>query len=159
MIRKLIYRPLVDASTMSLLLRLALGVIFFAHGSQKLLGLFGGYGLQGTIGFFNQQGIPTILAYAAIFAEFFGGLMLILGFLTRLGAFGVSVNMIVAILKIHLANGFFAPKGIEFPLILLVTGLTVFLYGPGRFSLDSLLFGNLTVRSETYGGIERRKVA
>src|SRR5437588_12672274 len=79
-------------------LRLVLGVVFFAHGAQKMLGWFGGYGFSGTMGFFtHQMGIPAPLAFLAIAAEFFGGLGLILGFLTRVAAFGIAVNMVVAI--------------------------------------------------------------
>src|ERR1700724_2591118 len=77
--------------------RLALGVVFFAHGAQKLLGWFGGYGFTGTMGFFTGVlHIPAICAFLAIAAEFFGGLGLIFGFLTRIAAIGVLSNMIVA---------------------------------------------------------------
>src|ERR1700739_4516253 len=86
--------------------RLVLGVVFFAHGAQKMLGWFGGYGFHGTMGFFTQHmGIPAPLAFLAICAEFFGGLGLIVGFLSRIAAFGVTVNMLVAIAKVHYVNG------------------------------------------------------
>ena len=82
--------------------RLTLGVVFFAHGAQKLLGCFGGYGYTGTMGFFVQQlGIPMPLAFLAICAEFFGGLGLIVGVFGRVAALGISVNMLVAIARIH----------------------------------------------------------
>ncbi|HTR26196.1 MAG TPA: DoxX family protein [Terriglobales bacterium] len=78
--------------------RLVLGVTFFMHGSQKMLGWFGGYGFQGTMGFFTQQmGIPAPLASLAICAEFFGGIGLIVGLLSHIAAFGIIVNMLVAI--------------------------------------------------------------
>lgn len=141
MIRRLFITPWTSASAVVLFLRLGLGLIFFAHGAQKLLGWFGGFGLTKTLGFMTGMGIPTIFAYAAVFAEFFGGLMLIFGFLTRLGAIAISTNMVVAILIVHLPKGFFNPTGIEFPLLLLVTALSVFFYGPGQYSLDALLFG------------------
>jgi putative oxidoreductase len=143
MTRKLTLQPWISASTAILFLRLILGVIFLAHGSQKLLGWFGGYGVAGTLGFFAKMGIPTPLGYAAIFAEFFGGLMLLLGLFSRLGAFAIGVNMAVAILKVHLAKGFFNPTGFEFPLMLLVSAVTVFLYGPGLYSVDASLFGRI----------------
>ena len=88
--------------------RLALGVVFFAHGAQKLLGWFGGYGFTGTMGFFTGVlHIPAIFAFLAIAAEFFGGLGLIFGFLTRIAAIGVLSNMIVAIALVHSQFGFF----------------------------------------------------
>jgi putative oxidoreductase len=89
------------------ILRLMLGIVFFAHGSQKMLGWFGGFGFKGTMGFFTQQAhIPAPFAVLAICAEFFGGLGLIVGLLTRVAAFGITCNMVVAILMVHLPNGF-----------------------------------------------------
>src|SRR5437763_3795143 len=81
--------------------RLGLGLVMFAHGAQKMLGWFGGAGFNGTMGFFGQIGIPGVFAFLAIAAEFFGGLGLIFGFLTRIAAFGVMMNMLVAIFKVH----------------------------------------------------------
>lgn len=89
------------------ILRLALGVVFFAHGAQKMLGWWGGNGFSGTMGFFEHSGIPAVFAFLAISAEFFGGLGLILGLLGRVAAFGIACNMVVAIVKVHAANGFF----------------------------------------------------
>src|SRR5258707_8048897 len=95
MFRKLIAT---DANTATAILRVVTGVVFFAHGAQKMLGWFGGYGFSGTMGFFTgAMHIPAPLAFLAIAAEFFGGLGLIIGFLTRIAAFGIAVNMIVAI--------------------------------------------------------------
>ncbi len=80
------------------IVRLVLGVVFFAHGAQKMLGWFGGYGFTGTMGFFTQQmHIPAPFAFLAICAEFFGGLGLIVGLLSRIAAFGIMCNMLVAI--------------------------------------------------------------
>src|SRR5271157_6196631 len=91
------------------LVRLVLGVVFFAHGAQKMLGWCGGYGFSGTMGFFTQQmGIPAPFAFLAVCAEFFGGLGLILGLLARVAAFGIIVNMLVAIAMAHRHFGFFA---------------------------------------------------
>src|SRR6266704_6986511 len=97
-----------DDSTATAILRLVLGIVFFAHGAQKMLGWFGGYGFSGTMGFFTgPMHIPAPLAFLAIAAEFFGGLGLILGFLTRIAAFGIAVNMVVAIALVHSSFGFF----------------------------------------------------
>src|SRR5438105_12300020 len=93
MVRRLIGT---DSDTATTILRLVLGVVFFAHGAQKMLGWFGGYGFTGTMGFFTGvMHIPALFAFLAIAAEFFGGLGLIFGFLTRIAAFGIFSNMVV----------------------------------------------------------------
>ena len=105
MVRKLFAT---DDNTGTAILRLVLGVVFFAHGAQKLLGWFGGYGISGTMGFLTgMMHIPAPFAFLAIAAEFFGGLGLILGFLTRIAALGIAANMAVAIATVHRAVGFF----------------------------------------------------
>src|SRR6202035_144078 len=105
MIRKLLAT---DDSTATAILRLVLGLIFFAHGAQKMLGWFGGYGFSATMGAFTgSMHIAAPLAFLAIVAEFFGGVGLILGFLTRIAAFGIAVNMVVAVWMVHSAFGFF----------------------------------------------------
>src|SRR6202050_2433173 len=97
-----------DGSAATTIPRLTLGIVFFAHGAQKMLGWFGGYGFSGTMGFFTgAMHIPAPLAFLAIAAEFFGGIGLILGLLTRTAAFGIAVNMLVAIATVHSAFGFF----------------------------------------------------
>jgi putative oxidoreductase len=128
------------------ILRVALGLIFFAHGAQKMLGWFGGYGFTGTMGFFEQMGIPALFAFLAIAAEFFGGLGLLLGFLGPIAAFGVLVNMIVAILMVHRHFGFFMNwagnqkgEGFEFHLLAIAMLLAVVIRGSGALSLDHLL--------------------
>src|SRR5260221_6340320 len=99
------------------ILRLVLGVVFFAHGAQKVLGWFGGYGFSGTMGFFTQQAhIPAALAFLAICAEFLGGIGLLLGLLGRVAAFGIACHMVVAIPMVLRPIGFFGnwygtPKG------------------------------------------------
>jgi len=136
-----------DDSIATAVLRLVLGVVFFAHGAQKMLGWFGGYGFSGTMGFFTgTMHIPAPLAFLAIAAEFFGGIGLILGFLTRIAAFGITVNMLVAIATVHGAFGFFmnwsgTQKGEGFEYHLLVLALTAFLMirGAGAFSVDRAL--------------------
>src|SRR3984893_6691079 len=135
-----------DSAAMSIL-RLVLGIVFFAHGAQKMLGWFGGFGFAGTLGFFTGMAhIPAPLAFLAIVAEFFGGLGLILGLLTRIAAFGIGINMIVAIVTLHGAFGFFmnwsgAQKGEGFEYHLLVLAITAFLMirGAGAVSADRVL--------------------
>src|SRR5260370_430848 len=97
-----------DDNTATAILRLVTGIVFFAHGAQKMLGWFGGYGFSGTMGFFTgAMHIPALFAFLAIAAEFFGSLGLILGFLTRIAAFGIGVNMLVAIGMVHSGYGVF----------------------------------------------------
>jgi len=128
-------------------LRLVLGIVFFAHGAQKMLGWFGGYGFSGTMGFFTQQAhIPALFAFLAICAEFFGGLGLILGFLTRIAAFGIACNMVVAILTVHLPNGFFMNwagtqkgEGFEYHLLVLAMTIALMIRGAGALSIDRAL--------------------
>jgi putative oxidoreductase len=144
MLRKLIAT---DDNAATAILRLVLGVVFFAHGAQKMLGWFGGYGYSGTMGFFtNQLHIPVLFAFLAIAAEFFGGLGLILGFLTRVAAFGIGAVMVVAIATVHQAFGFFmnwsgAQHGEGFEYHVLVLGIVAFLMirGAGALSLDRAL--------------------
>ncbi len=128
-------------------LRLVLGVVFFAHGAQKLLGWFGGYGFTGTMGFFTgMMHIPAPFAVLAIAAEFLGGLGLIFGLFTRVAAFGIFCNMLVAVAMVHHQFGFFmnwagTQKGEGFEFHLLTLAITVFLMirGAGAASVDSLL--------------------
>lgn len=127
-----------------LLLRLTLGVIFLAHGGQKLLGWFGGDGLALTVQRFHSGlGIPAPLAYLAVLTEFFGGLALVGGLLARLASLGIAVNMVVAILTVHGKNGFFLTSpmsppgalGYEYNVALIAMALTVALVGPGRWAI------------------------
>jgi putative oxidoreductase len=144
-----------DDNTATAILRIVLGVVMFAHGAQKMLGWFGGYGFSGTMGFFTHtMHIPATFAFLAIAAEFFGGLGLFIGLLTRLSAFGIAVNMLVAIATVHYSFGFFmnwngAQKGEGFEYHLLVLAITAFLMirGAGAFSLDRLLSGTAPVAS------------
>ena len=141
MLRKLI---VTDDNTATVILRFVLGVVFFAHGSQKMLGWFGGYGFSGTMGYFTGTAhIPAVFAFLAIAAEFFGGLGLIFGFLTRIAAFGISVNMLVAIAAVHSPFGFFMNwtgtqkgEGIEYHLLVLAMTAFLMIRGAGAFSLD-----------------------
>lgn len=126
--------------------RIGAGVIFAAHGAQKLFGWFGGYGLEGTAGWMESIGLApgTLMAALAGGAEFFGGLLLIAGLLVRPTAVVLAVTMLVAIITVHLQNGLFMSNGgYEFGLALLVISLGLALRGAGSLSLDNLLQNKL----------------
>ena len=136
-----------DDRVSSLVARLTLGLVMFPHGAQKVLGWFGGYGYHGTMGFFTGQlHIPAVFAFLAIAAEFAGSIGLITGFLSRVAAFGIAVEMIVAIVMVHGANGFFMNwygnqkgEGFEYHLLTLGLAAGVILAGAGKWSIDSVL--------------------
>src|SRR3989454_4510115 len=136
-----------DDSTATAILRVVLGLVFFAHGAQKMLGWFGGYGFSGTMGFLTgPMHIPAPLAFLAIAAEFFGGLGLILGFLTRVAAFGIGINMLVAIVTVHGTFGLFMNwtgtqqgEGFEYHLLVLAMVAFLMIRGAGAFSVDRTL--------------------
>jgi putative oxidoreductase len=145
------FRKLVSTSndfTLTIV-RLVLGVVFFAHGAQKMLGWFGGYGFHGTMGFFTQQmAIPAPLAFLAICAEFFGGLGLLVGLLGRIAALGIIVNMLVAIATVHHVNGFFMNwsgqqkgEGFEYHLLAIALAIVVVIKGSGAISIDRAIAG------------------
>ena len=130
-----------------LFVRLALGLVFFAHGAQKVFGWFWGPGLKGTIGYFRQAlGIPAAAAVLAALIECFGGLAVFVGFLSRPAALGLIVVMLVAIVKVHAKNGFFINwtltpgqgHGFEFNLVLIAMALSILVGGAGSFSIDRL---------------------
>jgi putative oxidoreductase len=129
------------------LMTLVLGIVFFLHGSQKMLGWFGGFGFSGTMNFFTTtMHIPAVFAFLAIAAEFFGGLGLIVGLLARIAAFGIAVNMIVAVVMVHLANGPFMNwygnqkgEGYEYHLLALALAIPIVIRGAGAFSVDGAL--------------------
>jgi putative oxidoreductase len=129
------------------ILRLLFGVVFFAHGAQKALGWFGGYGFTGTMGFFTQKlNIPAPFAALAIAAEFLGSLGLLLGLLSRVAAFGIACNMLVAVAMIHIHYGFFANwygqqkgEGFEFHILAAAIAIVIMIKGSGALSLDRLL--------------------
>ncbi len=124
------------------LVRIAAGLMLIPHGAQKLFGWFGGYGLTATGQFFDASlGMKPGIVFAALagFVEFFGGLALVLGLLTRTAAVGVAVLMGVA-LTVHLPKGFFwTSGGIEYPLMWGLIAIAVALHGAGRYSLDEKL--------------------
>ena len=128
------------------MLRVVLGVVFFAHGAQKMLGWFGGFGFHGTVGAFTHMGMPAPMAVLIICTEFFGGLGLIFGLLTRIASLGVAGLMVGAIFMVHLQNGFFMNwmgtqkgEGFEYHLLALAMAGMLLLRGAGAFSLDQTL--------------------
>ncbi|MEK7279520.1 MAG: DoxX family protein [Nitrospirota bacterium] len=133
-----------DDAWPSLILRVMLGIVMFPHGAQKLLGWYGGFGFSGTMGFFTgQMHIPAFLAFLVIIGESFGSLGLIIGFLSRVAAFGIACIMIGAILLVHWPNGFFmnwfgkqAGEGFEYHLLALAMSIAILIAGSGRWSVD-----------------------
>lgn len=141
-----------DDDVGSLILRLALGVVMFPHGAQKLFGWFGGYGFAGTMGWMTESlGIPAPFAFLAIMAESFGALFLIAGVLTRVAAFGIGGVMVVAALMVHLEYGFFmnwsgqqAGEGFEFHILAAAMALALVIKGAGRWSVDRIVQDKLS---------------
>lgn len=127
-------------------LRIPVGIIFTAHGAQKLFGWFGGHGLEGTAAWMQSIGLEPnyLLALLAGSAEFFGGIALVLGLLARPAA-ALAFTMVVAILSVHIGNGLFVSNnGYEFGLSLLAASLALTISGAGRVSLDRALSGRLS---------------
>lgn len=131
-----------DSTTAApLVLRLGLGSVFIAHGAQKLFGWWGGYGFQNTAQFFESKlGLAPGWLHASLAGggEFFGGILLVLGLLTRFAAAQAAVIMAVAIWTVH-RSSFFAPEGMEYPLTLLLVAVALVLTGGGALSVDASL--------------------
>ena len=134
-----------------LVVRLALGVVFFAHGSQKVFGWFGGHGLAGTIKMFQGLGVPPAATVLAAFIEFLGGCAMLIGLLARPAAVGIIVVMLVAIAKVHGKHGFFLNLGVpgkgpgyEFNFVLIAMALSILIGGAGVLSIDRALWLALT---------------
>lgn len=149
--------------------RLALGVVIFPHGAQKLLGWFGGYGFDGTMGYFTEGlGVPWALGLLVILFEFFGSLALIIGALARPAAAAIGGIMVGAVLMVHLPNGFFMNwsgaqpgEGFEFHMLAAALALVVTLGGAGALSLDRRLSSSVGgARSTGVAGasVEEREV-
>ncbi|MBT3366534.1 MAG: DoxX family protein [Nitrospina sp.] len=136
-----------DENINNLIIRVMLGMVMFPHGAQKLLGWFGGYGLEGTLGFFtNQMGVPMVIAVLVILGESLGALGLITGFLTRFCAAGVLMIMSGAVVMSHAANGFFmnwsgkqGGEGFEYHILAIGLCLPLLISGGGRFSADGFI--------------------
>ena len=130
-----------------LVVRVALGIIFFAHGAQKTFGWFGGPGLSATIQGFRKMNVPPAATVLAAFTECFGGLALIVGVLARPSAIGLIGVMLVAVAKVHAQHGFFLNfamtpgrgHGYEYNLALLAMALSIVIGGAGVFSIDRLI--------------------
>ncbi|HUX41535.1 MAG TPA: DoxX family protein [Rectinemataceae bacterium] len=126
-----------------LILRLVLGLVLAAHGSQKLFGMFGGFGIKGTGGWMESIGIKpgALFATFAGLGEFLGGLGVAVGLLTPIAAAGVIIVMLVAIASVHIKKGLWNTNGgYEYPLLVIAGALALALTGPGAISLDAVLF-------------------
>ncbi|MEN9419926.1 MAG: putative oxidoreductase MhqP [Pseudomonadota bacterium] len=133
-----------DDGTAALALRVPVGIIFAAHGAQKLFGWFGGYGLDGTGQFFGSIGLNPgyLMALLAGLAEFVGGLALVAGVLVRPAAAALAFTMLVAIFAVHFSKGFFMSSGgYEYALALFAASVALLLSGGGRLSVDRALSG------------------
>ena len=148
--RSLAHRLLAtDAGWTPLALRIPVGIIFVAHGAQKLFGAFGGYGLKGTGQFMDSIGLNPgyMMALLAGSAEFFGGLALLFGLLVRPAAATLAFAMVVAILAVHIDKGLFmANNGYEFGLALLAASVALLISGAGRLSVDASVAARAAVR-------------
>ncbi len=142
-------------NTTALIARLALGITVFPHGAQKLLGWFGGYGFDGTMGFLTgSAGLPSVVALLVILIEFFGALFLIAGFATRIAAIAIIGNFTGVVLTSHLNNGFFMNwynqpnqgEGLEFFILLFGLAIISLIAGGGRASVDAAITKGLFKR-------------
>ena len=119
-----------------LLMRIVLGVIMIAHSYQKIQ-----HGVHNSYGFFNSLGLPWWSAYISTYTELIGGGLLILGLLTRVWSLGISIDMFVAIWKVHWKNGLVGKGGYEFPIACFALAFALIFFGAGPISLDAILFG------------------
>ena len=144
------------AGVAALVLRIPVGLILAAHGAQKLFGWFGGYGLEGTAQWLASIGLApgTLMALLAGGAEFFGGLALVLGLLTRPAALVAAFTMLVAIFAVHIGNGLFmANNGYEYALTLFAATAALAIQGGGRFSLDGALMAHFAGERAAQGAV------
>ncbi|MBC3764855.1 DoxX family protein [Neptunicella marina] len=135
-----------DAGIAPLALRIPTGITFIAHGAQKLFAAFGGYGLEGTGQWMSSIGLEPgyLMALMAGSAEFFGGILLLIGLLTRPTSFVLAITMLVAIFSVHFQNGLFmANNGYEFALALLAVTVSLMFSGAGKAALDNLIVKKL----------------
>jgi putative oxidoreductase len=125
------------------IIRLVIGLAFVGHGAQKLFGWFGGHGLKGTGGWFDSIGMKpgVTMALLAGFSELVGGALFALGLFTPLAGVLIAATMVIAIVKVHGANGFWSTQnGYEYNLVLLAVAIGVAMIGPGQYALDTLIF-------------------
>ena len=135
---------LTDDSWTGLILRFTLGLVLFPHGAQKLLGWYGGFGFDGTMGYFTQQmGVPWLIAFLVIMGESLGSVALLAGLLTRFTAASMGVIMLGAITMVHLPHGFFMNwfgkqqgEGYEYHLLVIGIAAALLVTGAGRWSID-----------------------
>lgn len=136
------------------ILRLVLSSVLWAHGAQKLLGWFGGYGFEGTMGFFTGTvGLPWIVGFLVIVIEFFGSIFLVFGFAARFWGIAMAILMLGVALTSHIQNGFFINwlgnqkgEGIEYFLLAMTMAISIAINGAGRFSLDRSIIRNLSTK-------------
>lgn len=136
-----------NENTTATIIRIVLGAILFPHGAQKLLGWFGGYGFNGTMGFLTgTAGLPWLIAFLVIAIEFFGALALLFGFATRIIAIGIIVLFSGIIFTSHLSNGFFMNwsgqlqgEGYEYHLLVIGMAIALLINGAGKWSVDYAL--------------------
>lgn len=142
-----------QADTALAILRVITGIVFAAHGGQKLFV----YGFAGVTGAFTQMGIPLpgVAGPAVALLEFFGGLALVFGLLTRLAGLGLAVNMLGALLLVHAGAGFFMPNGYEFVLTLMGASAALAVAGAGRYSIDAIIAGRTEAKAEQPARIRR----
>jgi len=126
--------------------RLALGIVILPHGAQNLLGWFGGPGIEGALGYYTAIGIPSFLAWMALVTQFFGGLALIIGFVGRVAAFAIALDLLAAVITQHWSVGFFMNwngtlkgEGFEFHILAVTLAVIVIIRGSGALSIDRAL--------------------
>lgn len=135
------FKQWANNSFLILVMRFVMGGAIFMHGAQKVLGWYGGPGLDGIINGMSKMGVPPFAAYLSAYTEFAGGILLIIGLLTRVSAFANIINMLVAIYLVHISKGFFSSGGgFELPLFYLTLAFLIFLTGPGAISIDNFIF-------------------
>lgn len=129
-----------------MLARLSLGIVIFPHGAQKILGWFGGPGVDGALGYFAALGVPASVAWLAIITEFVGGLALIIGVFGRVAAFLVALSLIISVVTLHWSVGFFMNwngqlrgEGFEFHILAVTLALIVLIRGSGALSIDRVI--------------------
>lgn len=130
------------------MMRLILGIVFFAHGAHKMLGWFGGSGFSGAMVMFEKMGMPAVLAFLVIFTEFFGSLSMILGLFSRLAGVGITILMLGAIATVHINYGFFMNwfgnqkgEGFEYHLLAIALAVAIAVKGAGALSIDRAIAG------------------